>query len=497
MSTVPFKVIPSNLRLPGAFFELDNSRANTAQANQRALVIGQITAAGIATPNVPVISGGIGDAATQGGPNSMLANMVSAYRLNDSFGEVWYLPLADAGGATAAAGSIAFTSSPTANGTISLYIAGNVVTVPVTAAQTTSSIATAVVAAINAIANMPVTAAVDGTTPSKVDLTAVNKGLCGNEISILLNYFGTANGEVTPAGLAYTITAMTGGATNPTLTTALGNLGNMTFDFIACPYTDATSMNAVQQLLNDQTGRWSWLQQLYGHAFYGYAGTFASQTTFGLTRNNQHETVMGFYGSPTPSWIWAAALCGQCAVSVRADPGVPLQYLPLRGVLAPPVPNQFLSNQRETLLYDGISTFTVQQDGTVLTENVITTYQTNTQGVADDSYLEVETMFQLMLEIRTLQAMLTSKYARCKLADNGSKPAAGSNLVTPNTIRADIVALYQERTAAGFTQNADAFAAALVVQKNTVNPNRVDILWPGTPVNQMRTFATLVQFRLQ
>lgn len=494
MSTVPFKVIPSNLRLPGAFFELDNSQANTAQANQRALIIGQITASGIATPNVPIISGGKGDADTQGGASSMLANMVAAYRLNDSFGEVWYLPLADAAGAVAATGSIAFTASPTANGTLALYIAGIVVNVPVTASQATTSIATAVAAAINAIPNMPVTATVSTST---VTLTADNKGLCGNEIDIRLNYRGTANGEVTPTGLAVTITAMSGGTTNPTLTTALGNLGNMTFDFIASPYTDATSLDAVKQLLNDQTGRWSWQQQLYGHSFGAFAGTFAASTTLGLARNNQHETIMPFYGSPTPSWLWAAALCGQAAVSVRADPGVPLQYLPLQGVLAPPVANQFLPSQRETLLYDGLSTFTVAADGTVQTENVITTYQTNTQGVADDSYLEVETMFQLVLEIRTLQAMLTSKYSRCKLADNGSKPAAGSNLVTPNTIKADIIALYQERTDAGFTQNADAFAAALVVQKNAVNPNRVDILWPGTPVNQMRTFATLVQFRLQ
>lgn len=494
MSAVPFKVIPSGLRLPGAFFELDNSMANTAQANQRALIIGQITAAGIATPNVPVISGGTGDAATQGGASSMLANMVSAYRLNDSFGEVWYLPLADAVGATAATGSIAFTSAPTANGTISLYIAGIVVNVPVTASQATTSIATAVAAAINAIANMPVTAVA---ATSTVTLTADNKGLCGNEINIQFNYYGTANGESTPAGLAYTITAMTGGATNPTLTTALGNLGNMTFDFIANPYTDATSLDAVKQLLNDQTGRWSFNQQLYGHSFGAYAGTFSAGTTLGLARNNQHETILPFNGSPTPSWLWAAALCAQVAVSVRADPGVPLQYLPLQGVLPPPVASQFLPSQRETLLYDGLSTFTVTQDGTVQTENITTTYQTNAQGVADNSYLEVETMFQLMLEIRTLQAMLTSKYARCKLADNGSKPPAGSNLVTPNTVKADIIALYQERTDAGYTQNADAFASALVVQKNGVNPNRLDILWPGTPVNQMRTFATLVQFRLQ
>ncbi|MFM0243785.1 phage tail sheath subtilisin-like domain-containing protein [Paraburkholderia sediminicola] len=494
MSQVPFKVIPAGLRLPGSFFELDNSQANTAQGNQRALIIGQITASGIAAPNVPIISGGTGDANLQGGASSILANMVAAYRLNDSFGEVWYLPIADASGATAATGSIAFTSAPTANGTISLYIAGIVVSVPVTAVQTTAAIATAVAAAINLIPNMPVTASVSTST---VTLTMDNKGLCGNEIDIRLNYYGTTAGEATPAGLALTITAMSGGATNPTLTTALGNLGNMTFDFIASPYTDAASLLAVQQLLNDQTGRWSWQQQLYGHAFYAYAGTFAAQTTLGLAQNNQHQSILGFYGSPTPSWMWAASLCAQAAVSVRADPGVPLQYLPLNGVLAPPNQSQFLPEMRETLLYDGISTFTVEQDGTVQTENIITTYQDNAQGVPDDSYLEIETMYQLMLEIRTLLAMLSSKYARCKLADNGTRPPAGSNLVTPNTIGADIIALYQERTEAGFTQNADAFAAALVCQKNTVNPNRVDILWPGTPVNQMRTFATLVQFRLQ
>lgn len=494
MSDIPFRVIPSGLRLPGSFFELDNSQANTAQGNQRALIIGQITAAGIATPNVPLISGGTGDANLQGGPSSQLANMLASYRLNDTFGEVWYLPLADAAGATAATGTITFTTPPTAAGTIALYIAGIVVDVPVTASQTVASIATAVAAAINLIPQMPVTAAA---AAGVVTLTADNKGLCGNEIDIRFNYYGTAGGEATPAGLVCTVVAMSGGATNPTLTTALGNLGNMPFDFIISPYTDTASLTALQGFLNDTTGRWSWSSQLYGHVFMAYAGTFSALTTLGLTRNNQHETILGFYGSPTPSWMWASALAAQAAVSVRADPGIPLQNMALQGVLAPPIASQFLDNIRETLLYDGISTFTVEQDGTVQTENIITTYQLNAQGSPDDSYLEIETMFQLMLEIRTLQTMLSSKYARCKLADNGSSPPANSGLVTPNIIKSDIIALYQERTAAGFTQNADAFASAVQVVKNTVNPNRVDILWPGTPVNQMRTFATLVQFRLQ
>ncbi|VWC79043.1 tail protein [Burkholderia aenigmatica] len=494
MSTVPFRVIPQNYRLPGAIFELDNSQANTGATTQRALVIGQITAAGTATPNVPVICGGIGDAQSAGGAGSMLANMIAKYRLNDAFGEVWMLPLTDAVGATAASGTITFTASPSANGTLSLYIGDQLVTVPVSAGDAVATTAANVATAINAVAGIPVTAAASN---GVVTVTAVNKGACGNEIAMQFNYRGTAAGEVLPAGLTYAIAAMAGGATNPTLTTALANLGMTSFDFIANPYNDASSLDAVKALLNDQTGRWSYLEQLYGHSFGGFSGTFAASTTLGLTRNNQHETLLPADSSPTPSWLWAAALAGQAAVSVRADPGVPLQSLPLNGILAPPVPKRWQPSLRNTLLFDGMSTFTVADDGTVMTENIVTTYQKNAQGVADDSYLEVETMYQLTLEIRTLQAMLSSKYSRSKLADDGSRPPAGSNLVTPSTIKADIIALYNERVDAGYVQGKAAFAAALVVQKNTANPNRVDILWPATPVNQMRTFATLVQFRLQ
>jgi len=494
MSSVPFRIIPSALRLPGALFELDNSQANTSSGGaQRTLIVGQMLSSGIATPNVPIISGGVGDAQNQFGASSQLANMVSMYRNNDAFGEVWCLPVSDGVGSAAATGSIAFSAPPSAAGVIALYIAGTVVNVPVTAGQATASIATAVAAAINAIAMMPVTASVNAST---VTLTADNKGLCGNEIDIRLNYYGTSAGEATPTGLTYAITALSGGAVNPSLTTALGNLGNTTFDFIVSPYTDTPTLTSLQQFLNDQTGRWSWMQQLYGHVFSAYAGTYGGLTTFGSGLNDQHKCVMGFYGSPTPSWLWASAIAGQVAVSVRADPGVPVQYLPLVGVLAPPLANQLIKNQRQALLFDGISTFIVEADGTVQIENLITTYQTNAAGVPDNSYLEIETMFQLMLEIRVLEADFLSKFGRCKLTSDESRPAPGSGLVAPKTIWSNIVALYQERERLGFVQNSAEFAKKLVVQQNATNPNRVDILWPGTPVNQMRTFATLVQFRL-
>lgn len=493
---IPFKNIPSNIRVPLFYAELDNSHANSGQYQQRALIIGQITAAGVAVPNVPIISQGNADAVTQGGAGSMLALMTAAYRLNDTFGEVWYLPLADDPASVAALGAIAITTPPTANGTLYLYIGGTRVALPVQTTQTAAQIATALAAAIQATPNLPVSAAVDGVTLTKVDLTALNKGVAGNDIDLRVNYLGARGGEVMPTGMAVVLTAMAGGATNPQLATGLANLGNQTFDFIVNPYTDATSMAAITALLNDTTGRWSWDQQVYGGAFGANRGTVGVQTTFGTGFNDQHSSVMGFYDSPSPNWIWAAALTGAVAVSVRADPAVPLQTVVIQGVLAPPLPSRFILSEQNTLLYDGISTFNVADDGTVSIQNLITTYQKNAFGQADDSYLEVETLFTLMYVLRAMSSMVTTKYARMKLAADGTRFAAGSAIVTPNTIRGDLIAEYRELEYDGFVQQGDAFKAGLIVEQNSTNPNRVDVLWPGTLIDQLRIFALLAQFRL-
>ena len=183
-------------------------------------------------------------------------------------------------------------------------------------------------------------------------------------------------------------------------------------------------------------------------------------------------------------------------MALRADPGRPLQTLALSSVLAPPLASRFNLGERNTLLFDGISTFTVAQDGTVALENVITTYQKNTFGQPDDSYLEVETLFVLMFVLRDLASVVTSTFPRMKLAADGTRFAPGAAIVTPSIIRATLIAEYQSLEFQGMVQDSDAFAAGLIVQQNATNPNRVDVLWPGTLINQLRTFALLAQFRL-
>lgn len=492
--TIPFTNIPSNLRTPLFFAEFDNSQANTATTTQRTLIMGQMLTDGTLPANIPVLVSSVATVAGQCGAGSMLHGQMAAYLANDTAGEIYILPLSDATAMVAATGKITVTTQASATGVISLYIAGIRVQVAVVATDEVAAVAIALTAAINTTASLPVTAAAVGAV---ITLTAKNKGAHGNTLDLQLNYLGSAGGETTPDSLVLTFTPMAGGAGAPELDDALANLQDRTFDFIINPYTDTASLNKIKEFLSDSTGRWSYAEQLYGHSFAAQSGTYGQLTAAGELRNDQHASLLGVNGSPTPSYIWSAAYVGAIAQSLRNDPGRPLQTLAISGVLAPPLASRFTLTERNNLLHSGISTVTVTDDGTVQVENIITTYQKNKYGAEDDSYLQIETLFLLMFVTRYLRTQVTSKFARMKLAADGTRFAPGSAIITPNIIRAELIAQYQTLEFNGYVQDAKGFAKGLIVEKSASNPNRVDVLWTGVLINQLRIFAVLNQFRLQ
>lgn len=498
---IPFQNVPSNLRTPLFFAEVDNSHANTATVNQNTLIVGQMLKTGTATADESVICSSSANAKVLCGKGSMLAAMMDVYLQNDSSGTIYLLPVADAAtGMTGAEGKLTITGVPTANGVISLYIAGLRVQVAVVPTDTSAVIGGAIVTAISANVDLPVTAELvtgEESDPIQVKLKAKNLGALGNTIDIRLNYLGASGGEYSPPGVDIAIVKMTGGVGSPDLSAALASLHDTNYDFIIFPYDDTTSLDAVRDFLNDQTGRWSYSQQTYGHAFCATSGTYGVLTSKGEGRNDQHVSLMGVNDSPSPSYAWSAGYAGASAVSLRNDPGRPLQTLVVRGVLAPPMTSRFSLTERNTLLYSGISTFTVQADDSVQIENVITTYQLNGYGQPDDSYLQVETLFLLMFCMRDMRSIVTSKFGRVKLAKDGTRFAPGSALVTPSTIKAELIAEYQSLEWQGYVQDSAGFAAGLIVEPNAQNPNRVDVLWDGVLINQLRIFAVLAQFRLK
>lgn len=501
LNTINIPGYPVTNRVPGAFSVVDSSRANTGQQVKRALILGQMLAAGVATPLTPLLSAGVGDAQAQFGAGSQLAIMVERYRALDSFGELWCVPLQDATGATKQTNTLTVGGTATAAGTLPLYIDANSVPVGVNVGDAAATIATNIAAAVNAWASpggnpLPWTATA---ATDVVTLTARNGGtLAGQGLLPLIGYYGPAGGEVTPAqlGITVAVAAGTAGATDPQIATALANLPDKTFDFICCPYADPTNLDAMQSFLSDATGRWNWSEELFGHAFTGYCGTFGERAAFGNTRNDQHLSAGGLNGAPDPAWHYAVDLCATAAVSLRANPAVPVGGLgggaPMN-VLAPPLAARDSFSERDTLLYDGFSTFVVTDAGQVLVQRLVTTYQTNAGGAPDDSYLDINVPFCVEAWIQARRSMILSDFNQAILVADGSTIPPGSAMVTSQTVKAHVIALYRALALTGLVQNPDQFAQAIVAQ-NAGN-GLVTLREPIQIANQLYQVAADVQFR--
>jgi len=490
--SVSFNSIPSDLKVPLFYAEVDNSQANTATSAMPRLIVGQVNDDAVApeigkltlVPSLSLAKG-------IGGVGSMLAEMYETWRGIDAAGEVWCLPVKATG--TKATGKVAFVGTATAGGQINLYVAGRRVRATISSGATAAAAATALAAAVNA-AGLSVSAVA---TTGDVTLSCRWSGLSGNDIQLQLNRQGRVNGEFTPDGLTVTVTAMAGGVGTPDLAAAIAVLGDEPFEFLCGPWADATSLDAWKALMNDSTGRWSWSRQLYGHVYTASRGTLGELVALGDTRNDAHVTVYGFEKpSPDPVWRQAAAYTARQAVFISADPARPTQTGELNSITPAPAGERFMLLERQSLLSHGIAT-AYCSSGTQRIERAVTTYQKNDFGQADNSYLDSETLHQSAYIIRFLKGRITSKYGRHKLANDGTRFGAGQAIVTPAVIRAELIAGYYILEQMGIVENADAFAQYLVVERSLTDPTRVNVLYPPDLVNQLRVFALQYQFRLQ
>ena len=486
---INFTYYPTSNRVPGVFVEMDPSQANTGTQLQSTLLIGQMSAAGTAVADTPIQVESVAQVLGLCGQGSILSAMAQRYLKRDPFGDLWLLPVADPAAGAAATGTITVTGPATAYGTLNIYIGGQRVQVGVSTGDTASVIAANIVVAIAANPDLPVTstAAVDVVT-----LHAVNKGALGNDIDLQANYLGTLGGEYPVAGVTLAFAPMAGGTASPSLTNGLGNLSSKPYDFICTPYNDTASLNALQTFFADDVGRWSWQEMIYGGAFSAFRGSLGACTAFGNARNDQHMSIMAFNGSPDPVWIWAAEYCASSAASLRVDPGLPLQYITTT-LQAPPVAAQWTLGERNTLLYDGLSTTRVGDDNTVIIERAATTYQHNAAGAIDNSYLDVETMYGLMFVARQISDYLLTRYARKKLVSDTTPILYGSNCVNAPMIKASVIVDYRALEAQGYVQNSATFARNVIVE-NAGN-GLVKILAPVDLVNQLRQIAILLQFK--
>lgn len=490
--SISFNQIPSNIRVPLAYIEIDASNAFQNQTrNTRVLVIGQRLSAGTVAAGIPTLITSYGQAVQSFGQGSMLANMFKVLFDNAPYTEKWCVAVDDNGAGTAASGTITMSGTATAAGTLNLYIGGVLVQAAVAVSDTATTQATALKNAINANLDLPVTAT---SSSAVITVTYNHKGLVGNKLDMRMNYRGALGGEVMPTGTSAAIVQLANGATDPDVSTAISALPEEIYDYWLIPYI---SSGVLDKFDTEMNSRWSPLRMLEGHVFTADLGSVSTLVTLGNSRNNPYMTILDAgYNSPTPPYLWGSAMVGQVAASGTIDPARPFTTLPLIDILPMPVQNRRLLTEKNTLLYDGIATHLVTDNGDIECERIITCYQKNSFSVPDNAWLDVNTPLTLSYLRQSLRSRMTSKFGRMKLASDGTIFGAGQAIVTPKIIRSEVIALAGEWQEAGLVENMDQFKQDLIVERDANDPTRVNMQLPPNLVNQLYILAAQISFRL-
>ena len=478
--------VPSGMRTHGAYIGIDNTLAGATSTEFKVVMFGQRLTTGAVDALVPTRVSDPNQAGIDFGIGSMLHDMCKSYLDANSTIPLYVIALDDDPAGNQAAGTITVDAAASEAGTLYIYIGDESVSVGIAASDDANTIATNIAAAINAETTLSVTATVSTNT---VTVTARHKGEAFNKLQLHANYYD----EPWPKDLALTFADLSGGTGNPALSDAIDAMGDEWYNWVICPYKDTANLNDLKQELDD---RYSALEQKGGRAFTAFNGTLSETGTFGELHNSPHLTVMGTNKSPTPVHKFCAIDAGIAAYYLANDPARPLQTLALPGVLAPKQDVRWTRSERDQLLYDGIATYVISNDGTCRIERQITTYQTNSSGLPDGSYLDINTPETLERIRYTQRTSIVQEYPRHKLVADGTEYGAGQAIVTPSLIKAKLLTLYKEMELKGWVEDYETYAAYLIVEINADDKTRID--WRDTPnlANQARVFAGLQQFIL-
>lgn len=483
---ISFNHIPAALRYPDAYLEIDGSQAGLGGDMPAVLLVGQKLATGTAAAGEIVRLSGPEDAKTKAGEGSMLHQMASRYRKGDKVLDIYMLPYSDNAAGVAASAPITVTGIPTANGVLALYINGTLISVPVTTTQTVDQVATAIADAITAAgADIPVTAAA---VAAVVTLTARHKGTCGNNIDLRTNLYG----EESPAGLALTITAMSGGAGDPAPGDLEAIIGTRWYRYIALGINDAATLSAWHA---ESQRRYLPPIQAGFRCFSAFRGDYAAAAAFGEAKNYEHISCLALELNPISTWEAAAIVCAAAAPKLYNNPVESLEDTPLTGMKGDTYFVKF--PDANSLLFKGMSVMQVAPDGSCSIKRLISMYQFRPDGSADDAYLDINTA-EGMERIRYEQRM------EAKRRFNGSAAAKtnenykpGLKIVTADDVRTMLLSLYSNRLMRelGWVQEYAYYKDHLVVEQDPTNPSRFNYKDDPVLLSPYYILAGVGQFR--
>ena len=485
-----FDIFPSNAKANLFGVEVTHDKLDPAiyALKQHILLIGQPRATGSTlTDNTPTAISSLSELEQKAGRGSELALMGRAIFLNAPSIPVSVSAIAEPSSATAGEGTITVSGTATESGSIFIYVAGRRFIVDVADGDTNSDVATAIKDKLDEDEDLPVSASVSS---DEVTLTARWKGVSGNGISISYN---DNDGDTSVGGITLTASATSGGTGTPDVSTSIGAIDeDDDYTVIVLPTVTDAIFDEAEGI---EDNRWG---PQVNKPFVCVGAVGGSQTdvdTLLDNRNSFVSIVVGSQDSPSLVSEVGAAVGGRIAQQWGRDPAQQLHTQELVGIYPPAKSDRWTWTQRNNSLDAGGSTLKVVS-GIYVIEQIRNTLLTNTAGAnVSESDKYVNSVLTVGAITHDLRQYFINQYSDAKLSSDGVVQPLGNKIITPNTMKGILINRYADiYIANGWCENLEGFKDSITVERNSTNPNRLDVGFQLYIIGNLRVLAIKLGF---
>lgn len=378
-------------------------------------------------------------------------------------------PLADDGSGVAATGDIAPGGAQTEAASYIIRV-NNIDSEAfvISVGDDAEAIVIAMTAAIQAVLEMPVTAAADLTPSSeKVDLTSKWKGTSANDINV------EVIGSIT-AGTTFAVTQPAGGLVNPDVQPALDLFGTVLWQtmLLNClEVADTTALDAYSALGEE---RWGALVRKPLVVFTGNTttGVLTATAVSDARPTDRTNVQLVAPGSNDLPFVVASRQLARIAPLANNNPPHDYGSQDATGLVPGPDDEQWTFFERDAAVKKGSSTVEVK-DGVVNVSDVVTFFHPT--GDPTPAYRYVVDIVKLQNIIFNLDLIFaTAEWDGAPLIPD-NQPTTNRDAKTPKAAKAAVAAMLDSLALNAIISDPETAKANIIAEINATNPKRLDL----------------------
>lgn len=468
---ISFDAIPSSIRKPGKYFEFNTKLAvrNLPGNPQKVLLVGQRLSTGTIEPLEIVDVFSDEQAAIYFGAGSIAHLMVRSAILSNPYVSLSVVAVGDSDSGVAATGKIVLTGSANVSGFAAIVIAGKRLEVAIATSDTLETIADRITNAINAYRESPIEASFSGAT---IILTAKHKGEAGNQIGV-----SVINDN---SGVSLALTPMSRGRNNPSLAPALAQAFAGGHHIVVCPFD---TQEALRELRHHVEAVGSPMEQRDAIGVAATTTTLSVASTVASVTNSGLITLAWYPGSQRSAAELAAAYAS--VMAFEEDPARPLNTLELKSADVVPVAFKTSRTEQENAMHNGLTPLEVGPGDRVQIVRALSTYTKNAESIEDVALLDITTMRTLHYVRKACRERISLRFPREKLSNR-----------TVSKVRSELLDVLYKLEELEIIEEVEANKAALLVERDLQDVNRLNAAIPADVVNGLHIFAGRIDLLL-